>query len=102
MNRGRKRGDEPEDPLYEISRCNSYDFGDGMTRDSDTIVFKERHLVPAHVVQTGLAKFNLMLEMNAPGTVPDPLLIAALIDLVNTIGFNPMLENHCFRKKNHQ
>ena len=46
-------------------------------------LFKERHLVPAQVVQCGLAKFNLMLEMNAPGTVPDPLLIAALIDLVS-------------------
>ena len=55
-----------------------------MTRDSDTVFFKERHLVPALVVQSGLAKFNLMLEMNAPGTVPDPLLIAALIDLVST------------------
>ena len=40
--------------------------------------------MPALVVQSGLAKFNLMLEMNAPGTVPDPLLIAALIDLVST------------------
>ena len=56
-----------------------------MTRDSDTVFFKERHLVPALVVQSGLAKFNLMLEMNAPGTVPDPLLIAALIDLVSKV-----------------
>ena len=56
-------------------------------RDSDTVLFKERHMVPAHVVQIGLAKFNLMLEMNAPGTVPDPLLIAALIDLVIPFSF---------------
>ena len=41
--------------------------------------------MPALVVQSGLAKFNLMLEMNAPGTVPDPLLIAALIDLVSKV-----------------
>ena len=32
---GRKRADDQEDPLYEISRCNSYDFGDGMTRQYD-------------------------------------------------------------------
>ena len=53
-----------------------------MTRDSDTVCFKERHIVPAEVVQEGLSRFNLMLDMNAPGTIPDPLLIAALIDLV--------------------
>ena len=78
-----KREIDSEDALYEISRCNSYDFDTGITgRDSDTVFFKERHLVPAEVMQAGLARFNLMLDMNAPGTVPDPLLIAALIDLV--------------------
>ena len=85
MNRGRKRENDTEDPLYEISRCNSYDFEAGMTRDSDTVFFRERHLVPAKVVQVGLARFNLMLEMSAPGTMPDPLLIAALIDLVSFV-----------------
>jgi hypothetical protein len=82
MNRGRKRETDTEDALYEISRCNSYDFDTGITRDSDTIFFKERHLVPSQIVQGGLARFNLILDMNPPGTVPDPLLIAALIDLV--------------------
>ena len=60
-------------------------FFPGMTRDSDTVFFKERHLVPSKVVQAGLSKFNLMLEMSAPGTMPDPLLIAALIDLVSIL-----------------
>lgn len=83
MNRGRKRETDADDALYEISRCNSYDFDTGITRDSDTIFFKERHLVPSKVVLAGLARFNLMLDMSSPGTVPDPLLIAALIDLVN-------------------
>ena len=34
MNRGRKREIDGEDALYEISRCNSYDFdaGGAMTR----------------------------------------------------------------------
>lgn len=82
MTRGRKREMDSEDALYEISRCNSYDFDAGITRDSDTVFFKERHLVPSAVVLSGLARFNLMLDMNGPGTVPDPLLIAALIDLV--------------------
>ena len=83
--RGRGKSGEPdkEDALYEISRCNSEDFEGAMTRDSDTVYFKEKHLVSVEVVQTGLVRFSLMMDMSAPGTVPDPLLIAALIDLVS-------------------
>ena len=54
-----------------------------MTRDSDTVYFKEKHLVSVEIVHTGLVRFSLMMDMTAPGTVPDPLLIAALIDLVS-------------------
>ena len=85
MNRSRKRENDSEDALYEISRCNSYDFDHATGEpivNSDTVFFKERHLVPSKVVQSGLARFNLLLDMSPPGTVPDPLLIAALIDLV--------------------
>jgi len=88
--RGRGRQHEPDeaDKLYELSRCNSEDFeagGGGTTRDSDTVCFKEKHLVSVEVVQNGLVRFSLMMEMSAPGTVPDPLLIAALIDLVSPL-----------------
>ena len=86
MGRKKKDGDsENFDSMYDLSRCNSEDFDtqQGMTRDSDTVYFKEKHLVSVEIVHTGLVRFSLMMDMTAPGTVPDPLLIAALIDLVS-------------------
>ena len=50
--------------------------------DLGGVYILERHLVPVDVVQTGMDRFNFLLETCVPGTVPDPLLIAALLDLV--------------------
>ena len=106
MGRGKKRGDgENFDSLYDLSRCNSEDFdavvgAQGITEnhhhqgkhhgngrsggayESEGICLMERHLVPVEVVQTGMSRFSFLLETSAPGTLPDPLLIAALLDLV--------------------
>ena len=54
----------------------------GCDRDDLGVYILERHLVPVDVVQTGMDRFNFLLETCVPGTVPDPLLIAALLDLV--------------------
>ncbi|QQP52922.1 Uncharacterized protein FKW44_005219 [Caligus rogercresseyi] len=81
INRSRKKEVEHEDPYYEISRCNSYDFETG-TKDSVSVYFRERLHVPIESIQIGLERFSFLLETSHPGTVPDPLLIAALLDLV--------------------
>ena len=106
MGRGRKKGDgETFDSLYDLSRCNSEDFdtvvgGHGIPEshhqgkhqgsgksvgayEPENICVMERHLVPVDVVQTGMSRFSFLLETSAPGTLPDPLLIAALLDLVS-------------------
>ena len=73
--------------FLELSRCNSYDF-EVNTRDSDTVcgfARVERHLVPVEAVQAGMGRFSFLLETCAPGSVPDPLLIASLLDLVGWI-----------------
>ena len=91
MSRGRKKDGEVDDPFYELSRCNSYDFEatGGATgihaRDSDIVCVMERHLVPVEVVRTGMGRFSFLMETCAPGTIPDPLLIAALLDLVSVL-----------------
>ena len=109
MKRKPKGGDaDTFDSLYDLSRCPSEDFeavigADGVTErtwkergkhhtngrsggvyESDGMCLMERHLVPVGVVQTGMSRFSFLLETSAPGTLPDPLLIAALLDLVNT------------------
>ena len=101
--RKKKEGDYV-DSLYDLSRGNSEDFdavvgGHGISDthqgrshtnirgggayESEAICLMERHLVPVEVVQTGMTRFSFLLETSAPGTLPDPLLIAALLDLVN-------------------
>jgi hypothetical protein len=42
---------------------------------------KERVLIPTEPVRDGMARFSFLLETCAPGTVPDPQLIAAVLDL---------------------
>lgn len=83
MGRGRRRDHvDGEDHLNELSRCNSYDFDLGM-RESDTVYFRQRHLVPIEIIQVGMSRLSFLLETCSPGSVPDPLLIAALLDLVS-------------------
>jgi hypothetical protein len=83
MNRGRKRdADGDFDHFNELSRCNSYDFDPMGLKESDTVYFRERHLVAIEEIQVGMGRFAFLLETCSPGSVPDPLLIAGLLDLV--------------------
>ena len=43
---------------------------------------REKKPVNAHVVKSGMLRFNFMLGCCNPGTLPDAHLIAALLDLV--------------------
>ncbi|CAB4054728.1 UNC80 [Lepeophtheirus salmonis] len=91
INRSRKKETELEDPYYEISRCNSYDFETG-TKDSVSVYFRERLHVPIDSIQIGLDRFSFLLETSNPGTVPDSLLIAALLDLPKA----PIITRACY------
>ena len=51
-------------------------------QDSDTVYFREKHLVPVATVSLGMSRFSFLLDTCTPGSVPDPLLIAAMLDLV--------------------
>lgn len=46
------------------------------------MVLKERRLIPTKPVRDGMQRFNFLLEVCVPGTVPDPQLIGAIMDLV--------------------
>lgn len=64
-----------------LSRRSSFDYGDG-SKESEIVVLKERRLIPTKPVKEGMQRFNFLLEVCVPGTVPDPQLIGAIIDLV--------------------
>ena len=79
----RSKGDETDEHNFDLSRTNSYDFDPGIGRDSELVYYRERHLVPVEDVRLGLSRFSFLLETSAPGMIPDPLLIAAMLDLVS-------------------
>lgn len=67
----------------DYSRRSSSDMCDG-PRESEVVILKERKLVPIEPVRVGMLRLSFLLETCAPGTFPDPQLIAAVLDLVST------------------
>lgn len=49
------------------------------------VVLKERRLIPVEPVREGMMRLSFLLETCAPGTFPDPQLVAAVLDLVSTL-----------------
>ena len=110
--RHKKESDGTDEAAYllDLSRCNSYDFetagkdimvggagstaghmmaaagagggGGGLMKDTDTLYFRERHLVPVDTIRVGMGRFSFLLETCSPGSIPDPLMVSALLDLV--------------------
>ncbi|RWS30612.1 protein unc-80-like protein [Leptotrombidium deliense] len=68
-----------EDPI-DLSRRNSYDF-EQTFKDGEVICFKESRIVPLPIIRNGLLKFSFLLEACAPGSLPDPPLIAAILNV---------------------
>lgn len=66
----------------DFSRRSSYEYGEG-PRESEVVVLKERRLVPLKPVKEGMHRFSFLLEVCIPGSIPDPQLIAAVLDLVS-------------------
>ena len=52
-------------------------------------MLKERRLVPVKPIKEGMQRFSFLLEVCIPGSVPDPQLIGAVLDLVSVF----LLEN---------
>ncbi|XP_022249198.1 protein unc-80 homolog isoform X2 [Limulus polyphemus] len=68
-----------EEPL-DLSRRNSFDLEHG-ARDGDLLVVKESKLVNIQLVRDGMFRFAFLMETCHPGTIPDPPLMAAALDL---------------------
>nr|CAD7425389.1 unnamed protein product [Timema monikensis] len=76
----KKDGSMEETQGSYLSRRNSLDLGEH-TRDSKFVILKERKLVPVQPVFNGMLRFAFLLETCQPGSVPDPYLLAAVLDL---------------------
>ncbi|XP_069694360.1 protein unc-80 homolog isoform X2 [Periplaneta americana] len=76
----KKDGSVEETPGSYLSRRNSLEVGDH-SRESEFVVLKERKLVSIVPVYNGMLRFSFLLETCQPGSVPDPHLLAAALDL---------------------
>ncbi|XP_067617924.1 protein unc-80 homolog isoform X6 [Eurosta solidaginis] len=77
--KGKKKAGGIEETA-DYSRRSSSDMCDG-PRESEVVVLKERKLIPLEPVRRGMFRFSFLLETCAPGSFPDPQLIAAVLDL---------------------
>ncbi|XP_066993860.2 protein unc-80 homolog [Anabrus simplex] len=76
----KKDGSTEEAPGSYLSRRNSLEQGEH-GRESEFVVLKERKLVPMLPVLQGMQRFSFLLETCQPGSIPDPPLLAAILDL---------------------
>lgn len=77
------------------------EFGD-TSRESEFIILKERKLVPLLPVRKGMQRFSFLLETCQPGSVPDPHLLAATLDLVSMLMYQriKLIKVYvCFKKR---
>ncbi|KYN10340.1 Protein unc-80 like protein, partial [Trachymyrmex cornetzi] len=78
--KNKKKESMEETPGNYFSRKNSMELGE-VCRESEFVVLKERRLVPRFAVFEGMLRFSFLLETCQPGSVPDPHLMASLLDL---------------------
>ncbi|XP_071635615.1 protein unc-80 homolog isoform X3 [Temnothorax longispinosus] len=78
--KSKKKESMEETPGNYFSRKNSMELGEAC-RESEFVVLKERRLVPRTAVFEGMLRFSFLLETCQPGSVPDPHLMASLLDL---------------------
>lgn len=50
---------------------------------TEVIVVREKRLVNAYLVKSGMLRFSFLLDCCQPGSVPDANMLAALLDLVS-------------------
>ncbi|XP_048774238.1 protein unc-80 homolog isoform X3 [Ostrea edulis] len=49
--------------------------------ENDSIIIKEKKLVDKFLVKSGMLRFSFLLECAPPGGIPDPQLVAAMLEL---------------------
>ncbi|XP_014469276.1 PREDICTED: protein unc-80 homolog isoform X4 [Dinoponera quadriceps] len=78
--KSKKKESLEEAPGSYFSRRDSMELGEAC-RESEFVVLKERRLIPRNAVFEGMLRFSFLLETCQPGSVPDPHLMASLLDL---------------------
>ena len=67
-----------DDFIYE----NSDDL-DTITKDDELLYFKATKIVPRLDLKLGMSRLTFLLDTCCPGSIPDPLLLASVLDMVS-------------------
>lgn len=51
--------------------------------ESESLLTKEKKLVDRFLVKSGMLRFSFLLECCHPGSIPDPTLVSAMLELVS-------------------
>ena len=51
------------------------------------VIVREKKMVDKYIIKSGMLRFSFLLECCHPGTVPDPQLVAAMLQLVSFLFF---------------
>uniref|UniRef100_T1K5F1 Uncharacterized protein n=2 Tax=Tetranychus urticae TaxID=32264 RepID=T1K5F1_TETUR len=78
--KGRSKQGSFEDNLDSLKRRDSFEM-DGIYRQEETISYRDNRLICMPAIRNGMIKFAFLLETCSPGTLPDPPLIAAVLDI---------------------
>lgn len=78
--KGKNKQGSFEDNLDTLKRRDSFEM-EGNYRAEETISYRDNRLICMPAIRNGMIKFSFLLETCAPGTLPDPPLIAAVLDI---------------------
>ena len=77
--------------IFKFSGWKSKEQTQNEDSDIDTVLTREKKLVDKYVIKSGMLRFSFLLECSHPGSIPDPQLVAAMLELVcvfiNTLNY---------------
>ena len=81
--KGKKKEFEHPDSQSEEYLVDNNEDADTTIKDEEIVYYRARRMVPLKELKVGMARFTFLLENSMPGSVPDPSLLASILDLVN-------------------
>ena len=80
--KGKKKEFEHLDSQSEEYLVDNNEDADTTIKDDEIVYYRARRMVPLTELKVGMARFRFLLENSMPGSVPDPSLLASILDLV--------------------
>ena len=80
--KSKKKDPDHDSQMDDYIYDNSDDL-DTITKDEEVLFFKVTKIVPRLDLKLGMSKFTFLLDTCCPGSTPDPLLLASVLDMVS-------------------